>query len=767
MAIGEKKLYDSTNNRFLDSNTHFKYRDGLNNDEGFAVGQNDDSFFKGKEKPLVYYVHGNYDPTFGASGAVNWSPLFFQNEFPTTALGNTQFPHGGLLANYVRPNAAPYGGVTEISLQQSIFYSTGHFQPINNPTFATPANDIYDGVEVWGGDCYLDYHAFLRTYPRYWGTGRSSGYSSAGGATVILETDVAHGIVMPYESILNHSMRQAPSAQNPMYPEVGALPEQNIDPQSDIETFNIWDNGLYHENSSDKLVEEFELNGVMLQRELLKFFLSEPEGFNLITKYPVRWRYTGDKIYGEDIDYWRSFLSRDFKDINGIYGQITSSSYFFNQIYSFQESAFGRLRASDRAVLNTTVGGLTTGTGVKLDGVDYISTKYGNQHQFSLVNSGKSLYWVDVDKRKAMRFAGTGRTSLSDVRGGGGRVEDRASWPEESGGHSHLKGGLGFFYNKDSPASVDVEGGICGVFDYENNHVFWTFVRDNYLSKNNVMYIDSEDNMSTDYYSNNSTIFVDWFGPSTAGDGIVFPETEFINFKNKSVVYYVANKVGANPIDISTATANPPATNSIAVVNPGEYWEIKRDVNTQAWTASQVSLEDITPFKATLCYNEDLNSFMGFFAFKPSFYWDHKNLVYSHDKDIVGIGNDYYVHNLNPNKSRYYNQNYKSYISLDVNEDEFDSNAYESVGFNFNEQGTGKWNSFLFNTEKQYNYYDVQSDTRLKYVEDSMRMPVRRFDQEDRTRGKWVNFIFEFKNNDNIAVKLFNLITNYRISNRF
>ena len=136
------------------------------------------------------------------------------------------------------------------------------------------------------------------------------------------------------------------------------------------------------------------------------------------------------------------------------------------------------------------------------------------------------------------------------------------------------------------------------------------------------------------------------------GDGIVFPETEFINFKNKSVVYYVANKVGANPIDISTATANPPATNSIAVVNPGEYWEIKRDVNTQAWTASQVSLEDITPFKATLCYNEDLNSFMGFFAFKPSFYWDHKNLVYSHDKDITGIGNDYYVHNLNPNKSR-------------------------------------------------------------------------------------------------------------------
>ena len=38
----------------------------------------------------------------------------------------------------------------------------------------------------------------------------------------------------------------------------------------------------------------------------------------------------------------------DFRDLNGQYGEISSSSYLFDQIYSFQESAFGRLRASDR-----------------------------------------------------------------------------------------------------------------------------------------------------------------------------------------------------------------------------------------------------------------------------------------------------------------------------------------------------------------------------------------------------------------------------------
>ena len=45
-------------------------------------------------------------------------------------------------------------------------------------------------------------------------------------------------------------------------------------------------------------------------------------------------------------------------------------------------------------------------------------------------------------------------------------------------------------------------------------------------------------------------------------------------------------------------------------------------------------------------------------------------------------------------------------------------------------------------------------------------MPIRTTTQKDRVRGKWVSFIFEFKNNDNIPVKLYNLITNQRISNR-
>lgn len=730
MQRGEKKLYFplAPGPFYLDNNTFFKIEDedAANNSEGYSVGVND-AFYKGKEKATMYYRTTNWDPA--VSTYVTFAPFFNQNFIPL----NQAYSHGGLLVNYIRPNASPYGGLNATSMEQTIFYSTGHFQPVNNSSFTSPAADIYSGVEVWGGDCYVDYIAFLRTYPSYWGSGRGKGI------TAELETDIAHGIVMPYESVLNYALRQAPSANNPMYPIVGALPEDTQDGEN---PGGPWPNGLWDQPGTGSLIEEFNVNAVLLQRELLKFFSTEPQDFNLINKFPVRWRYTGDKIYGDIIDYWRQFLAFDFRDLTGLYGQITSSAYFNNQIYSFQESAFGRLRASDRAVLDSTIGGLTTGTGAKLDGIDYISTKSGNQHQFSLVNSGQSLYWVDVDKRKGMRFAGDGRVSLTDIRGL----------------HTFFKKECSHFYNKDNPAG---SSGICGVFDYENNNLMWTFVRDYHRSLPSTIYIDSVNTVNANYYENNNTIFV-----IGAGGAIVFPQTTYGGSTNDSSVYYVANKVGGSAILIQNAVASPPSVNTIATINSGEYYEVKRDNKISAWTATQVTLKDISPYRSTVQYNEDLNEFMGFFAYRPTFYWDFKNLYFSHDKDFTSIGNKYYAHNLNIKKANYYGQDYKSYIAVNINEDDYATKVFDTVRLNFNERGSVDYSRMLFNTEDQSYYYDVQNDSRKRYAEDSMRMPVRTFNQLDRTRGKWINFIFEFKNNDDISVKMYNLITNYRPSNK-
>ena len=77
---------------------------------------------------------------------------------------------GSWIMNYTRPNNNPYGGITISSMERTIFYSTGHFQPVNNPTFDTqgmPATDIFDGIEVWGGDCILDYMGFYGVFTKW------------------------------------------------------------------------------------------------------------------------------------------------------------------------------------------------------------------------------------------------------------------------------------------------------------------------------------------------------------------------------------------------------------------------------------------------------------------------------------------------------------------------------------------------------------------------------------------------------------------------
>ena len=179
-----------------------------------------------------------------------------------------------------------------------------------------------------------------------------------------------------------------------------------------------------------------------------------------------------------------------------------------------------------------------------------------------------------------------------------------------------------------------------------------------------------------------------------------------------------------------------------------------------------MTLADITPFKATICYNEDLDAFTGFFGFRPTYYISHKDMIITHDKLFPSISNQMYVHGFNQNKANYYGQDYKSYISVSSKEDEFSTKIFDTVRVNFNEQGNDDISRFIFRTEGQTYQYDVQTDTRKKYLEDSLRMPTRTFNQSDRARGKWINYIFEFKNNTVTPVKLFNLITNYRTSKR-
>jgi hypothetical protein len=679
--------------------------------------------YKGWGKPqTVFFKTTNF-----GSQTVGGSPFYSVNSLGPVLYGDYM---GNWICNYIRPNANPYGGLTLSALETSIFYGTGHFQPVNNSSFVTPAGAVFNEIEVWGGDCYLDYFGFARVYSRMDGTFTSPEY------------DYAEGVVFPWESKLNHTLRQAASQDNPMYTDVGT--------RSWYEYLNggtNWPKGIFHFDADNQLIEEFNIADSLQFQELIQFYAPKPLNFADNTRFPTRWRYTREKIIGDPIDTWRLFQVNDFYDLKGEYGEITSSLYIFNQIYSWQLSAFGRLRASDRAIIESAnAGTLTTGVGDKLDGIDYISEIEGNQHQWSLFSSGKAAYWINVDMKSIMRFAQDGRVSLSDTYG----IHD-------------FSDKLGMFTNIDNPTYL---GGIIGVFDHDNGDAIWSLNYDEYKLVISQLDVNSVIIDDKDIYKNNETLFIDWIGPTTPGVGLLFSEGKTILGENHSAVNYICAKSTSNDFWMNTVSPDGTIT-PVLLIEAGSCYIAFRNSNTEPWQCALTKSESVvSPEPFSFSFNENLNVFQGFHPYKASFMMAHNDNVLSYDIDNSLIDNEIYVHNYPHTKNMFYGKEYKAILASVVSEAPMLQKIFDALRVNCNEEASDTMITYLMETETQSYYFDVETDTRKKYLEDILRFPIRTQIQKDRTRGKHLKMTFEFLNNSYKSVRMTNLVTWFRNSNR-
>jgi hypothetical protein len=588
---------------------------------GNTVGKSD-LYAHGKNR-TIFLFHGNFGLSVG--------PIAVENR-------NDKGAASYFIANYRRPNASPYGGLTPTSIEQTRFISTGHFQPVNNLTI--PVTDLVNNTEIFGGDCFLDYHGFARLYSLM----LDNTYQDNDAYS-----DYGIGHVFPLESSIHHPLRQATNigTGNPMYPDIGLLPaaafygeDVSSTPWAETGLFLNWN----YENKdygntvvSDSNVEEFNISGVLFLEAILKIYFGLFRDFKSINKYPVRWRYSDVKIYGESIDRFRIFLANDYNDLKGVYGPITSSKYIFNQIYSFQHKAFGRLRAFDRgALVDQTLGNLYTGVGVKLDGIDYTSEKFGNQHQWSLVSSDKALYWIDAYMKDIMRFAQDGVSSISDNRN------------------------VNAFANQYIPElsllNTPVFGdGILNVFDFENYEAIFSFIK------------------------------------APAGE------------QGRSV-----------------------ATNII--------------------------------------YNELTDRFVDTPTFNCRYALSFNNLVYywTHLEN-----NTMYLHNAGPRGQYQRGGVFDSKITIVVNDIPTAAKVFDSIRMNINDAVVNTIKEIVMETQEQIETIDMTADDRWKYLEQILRSPLRTFEQGDRMRGKWIKLTFVFDNTTDEKIIFTNLLTEFRLSNRF
>lgn len=288
-----------------------------------------------------------------------------------------------------------YGGQTPEALANTIYISTGHYQAITDDVIAD-TNDTgnpltytkltFDGVHVWGGDCYnclVDYGHTL--------------YNSALGTDALVYKTYSWGIKFACQCNANYDLRRGrTAANNRMYADTGGTTGLAYSP-AQLEGFS------YNKGYSSE--------GVQFAYPAL------PIDAFFEQRFKTRIRFAGQKIINEYIDSFRTFLINDYKDLSGTFGEINNLKTKDDRTIVWQNKAVATVPILERQIIASSSGQPTTlGTGGVVDRYDLISDFYGNQHQWSVVETEYGFAWFDM-RRKAVMMLDSGLQEISAIEG--------------------------------------------------------------------------------------------------------------------------------------------------------------------------------------------------------------------------------------------------------------------------------------------------------------------------------------------------------------
>lgn len=312
------------------------------------------------------------------------------------------------IVNYCKQTDKYFTKEGENSFPNRQYFSTNHFQEITLEVLAqvpqvirnNETHYVFNGVEVWGGDCFPHLFDTAINYPNY----SESCDGLAGSPTTKGHQDVAMSIIAPMESHYNMMMRYGRS--------LGEVGTQS-------ETAGC-DNVLIHQlkGISPTQPEDWNVNDILQHEEKLALYPGMPSNIVFNTKLPSRWIYSKLKTSGQRQDSYRSFLPLNYYDLEGSHGEITGCATAFEYLFSFQENAYGALQINQRAAISAGSGlELILGTGKDLTGIDYVSKNAGSQHRDSIYSNGKQVLWVDARRAAIRRHSQAGGDDIAKMYG--------------------------------------------------------------------------------------------------------------------------------------------------------------------------------------------------------------------------------------------------------------------------------------------------------------------------------------------------------------
>ena len=346
-----------------------------------------------------------YDGNFGALTAYvsyNLFDTYTGNTFPTTINGlNINDGVVGGISSFTEPSivCVTTTGMTEPSGSNNGLFYCQYFRAItdkygaeSSTKYITTGHIVTDVADVtttttynvFGGDTFTQ-KSFLKIYITNQANGsvaRSLSYFSQNRVnSQMLYQDSA----LPYSSFPNAA---------------GAIGQWL--------TLPSLDNHLYDKGYNI-------INGIQNQ---IAFDVSVAQISNL----PTRIAYSNLKPNGTVSDQYQVFLPLNFADLTMSNGSIEAMFAINGELFTWQKRKFSRNFFNSHDVLQTGNGSeVLIGDGAVLSRPPVDLSLYGSDHKFAVVKGrskgGKdTVYWINVEFAKFMRFGADGTVVLSDIK---------------------------------------------------------------------------------------------------------------------------------------------------------------------------------------------------------------------------------------------------------------------------------------------------------------------------------------------------------------
>lgn len=310
-----------------------------------------------------------------------------------------------MICSIRKRDVVPYGGTGKTALQNSVYYSTGYYQPADSPT------NYYETKMVNDGDTYAGCFEIVTAHQQM------SMLKNHINAAIIYSVPIESDIDLQNTHGVSYS-RSIRGGQSPQY--IALLQE---DPASIVPYYN-------------QTEPMYQYNPAYSSEANVKVYVAENEDYDVEKTYNSSNRifYSNVKTQNEPIDSWTQFQPANFLDVDSKYGEITQLDTFNNRLFFWQEDAFGVLSVHERVQMqdenNLT---LMLGTGGVLDRYDYLTTLKGmKKNQFVDVKSQIGLYWWDEERNELQVYRnGSQPTALSKEKNVQNYLNSNQNRPEK------------------------------------------------------------------------------------------------------------------------------------------------------------------------------------------------------------------------------------------------------------------------------------------------------------------------------------------------